>query len=225
MINIKNIKQSYSQGKSTIKVLDNLNLKICKGEKVGIVGPSGSGKTTLLNIIGLLEKPDSGSIEINQVDCVSMNLEQKTLFRRNYIGYIFQNNQLLEDFSVIENVAVPLILKNLSKKLSFKKASHLLEVLGILDKANFKPGTLSGGEQQRVAIARAVIKDPLILLADEPTGSLDEKNTDKISDIIISFVENIETSLILATHNYKLIKKLDKCYKVNEGCVSEFKYE
>ena len=125
MINIKNIKQSYSQGKSTIKVLDNLNLKICKGEKVGIVGPSGSGKTTLLNIIGLLEKPDSGSIEINQVDCVSMNLEQKTLFRRNYIGYIFQNNQLLEDFSVIENVAVPLILKKIFPKNFHLKKPHI----------------------------------------------------------------------------------------------------
>ena len=222
MIKITNIKQSYLQGKSVIKVLNGINLNISKGEKVCFIGPSGSGKTTLLNILGLLENPISGSILINSKNCNSMSLEQKTMFRRQNIGYIFQNNQLLEDFSVIENVAIPLILNKFSKSFSLSKAKEILETLGLMDKVNFKPGTLSGGEQQRVAIARAVIKKPFILLADEPTGSLDEENTKKVMQIIFSIINKLDTALVLATHNLDLIKKFDKCYKVDDGLITEY---
>ena len=222
MIKITNIKQSYLQGKSVIKVLNGINLNISKGEKVCFIGPSGSGKTTLLNILGLLENPISGSILINSKNCNSMSLEQKTMFRRQNIGYIFQNNQLLEDFSVIENVAIPLILNKFSKSFSLNKAKEILETLGLMDKVNFKPGILSGGEQQRVAIARAVIKKPFILLADEPTGSLDEENTKKVMQIIFSIINKLDTALVLATHNLDLIKKFDKCYKVDDGLITEY---
>ena len=222
MIKITNIKQSYLQGKSVVKVLNGINLNISKGEKVCFIGPSGSGKTTLLNILGLLENPISGSVLINSKDCNLMSLEQKTMFRRQYIGYIFQNNQLLEDFSVIENVAIPLILNKFSKSFSLKKAKEILETLGLMDKVNFKPGTLSGGEQQRVAIARAVIKKPFILLADEPTGSLDEENTKKVMQIIFSIINKLDTALVLATHNLDLIKKFDRCYKVDDGLITEY---
>jgi len=222
LIKITNIKQSYLQGKSVIKVLNGINLNISKGEKVCFIGPSGSGKTTLLNILGLLENPISGSILINSKNCNSMSLEQKTMFRRQNIGYIFQNNQLLEDFSVIENVAIPLILNKFSKSFSLNKAKEILETLGLMDKVNFKPGTLSGGEQQRVAIARAVIKKPFILLADEPTGSLDEENTKKVMQIIFSIINKLDTALVLATHNLDLIKKFDRCYKVDDGLITEY---
>ena len=222
MINITNIKQSYLQGKSIVNVLNGINLNIAKGEKVCIIGPSGSGKTTLLNILGLLENPRNGFIQINSKNCNSMTLEKKTLFRRQYIGYIFQNNQLLEDFSVIENVAIPLIINNFSKRFALDKANEILKTLGLKDKVDFKPGTLSGGEQQRVAIARAIIKKPLILLADEPTGSLDEDNTKKVMEIILSRSDQLNTSLVLATHNLDLIKNFDKCYKVDDGLINEF---
>jgi len=222
LIKVTNIKQCYLQGKSIVHVLNGINLNIAKGEKVCIIGPSGSGKTTLLNILGLLEKPKNGSIQINSRNCNSMSLEQKTSFRRQYIGYIFQNNQLLEDFSVIENVAIPLILNNHPKRFALSKANEILKTLGLKDKVDFKPGTLSGGEQQRVAIARAVIKKPFILLADEPTGSLDEDNTNKVMEIILSIIDKLDTSLVLATHNLDLIKKFDKCYKVDEGLINEF---
>ena len=152
-----------------------------------------------------------------------MSLEQKTLFRRQNIGYIFQNNQLLEDFTVIENVAIPLILNNFPKLISLSKAKEILKTLGLMDKINFKPGTLSGGEQQRVAIARAVIKKPFILLADEPTGSLDEENTKKVMQIIFSIINKLDTALVLATHNLDLIKKFDRCYKVDDGLITEYK--
>lgn len=222
MIKITNIKQSYLQGKSVVKVLNGINLNISKGEKICFIGPSGSGKTTLLNILGLLENPISGSVLINSKDCNLMSLEQKTMFRRQYIGYIFQNNQLLEDFSVIENVAIPLILNNFPKRFSLNKAKEILKTLGLIDKVNFKPGTLSGGEQQRVAIARAVIKKPFILLADEPTGSLDEENTKKVMQIIFSIINKLGTALVLATHNLDLIKKFDRCYKVDDGLITEY---
>ncbi|MFL2649768.1 MAG: ABC transporter ATP-binding protein [Alphaproteobacteria bacterium] len=222
MIKITNIKQSYLQGKSVVKVLNGINLNISKGEKICFIGPSGSGKTTLLNILGLLENPISGSVLINSKNCNLMSLEQKTMFRRQYIGYIFQNNQLLEDFSVIENVAIPLILNNFPKRFSLNKAKEILKTLGLIDKVNFKPGTLSGGEQQRVAIARAVIKKPFILLADEPTGSLDEENTKKVMQIIFSIINKLGTALVLATHNLDLIKKFDRCYKVDDGLITEY---
>tara|TARA_E500000178_G_scaffold311229_1_gene326971 strand:- start:1631 stop:2305 length:675 start_codon:yes stop_codon:yes gene_type:complete len=222
LIKITNIKQSYLQGKSVVKVLNGINLNISKGEKICFIGPSGSGKTTLLNILGLLENPISGSVLINSKNCNLMSLEQKTMFRRQYIGYIFQNNQLLEDFSVIENVAIPLILNNFPKRFSLNKAKEILKTLGLIDKVNFKPGTLSGGEQQRVAIARAVIKKPFILLADEPTGSLDEENTKKVMQIIFSIINKLGTALVLATHNLDLIKKFDRCYKVDDGLITEY---
>lgn len=223
MIKISNIKQSYLQGKSIIQVLNGINLNIANGEKVCVIGPSGSGKTTLLNILGLLENPKSGSIQINSINCNLMSLEQKTLFRRQNIGYIFQNNQLLEDFTVLENVAIPLILNNFSKRFSLSKANEILKTLGLIDKVNFKPGILSGGEQQRVAIARAVIKKPFILLADEPTGSLDEVNTKKVMEIIFSIINKLDTALVLATHNHNLIKKFDRCYKVDDGQINEYR--
>ena len=223
MIKITNVKQSYLQGKSVVKVLSGINLNISKGEKVCFIGPSGSGKTTLLNILGLLENPINGSIVINSKNCNSMSLEQKTLFRRQNIGYIFQNNQLLEDFTVIENVAIPLILNNFPKRRALSKAKEILKTFGLMDKVNFKPGTLSGGEQQRVAIARAIIKKPFILLADEPTGSLDEENTKKVMQIIFSIVNKLDTALVLATHNLDLIKKFDRCYKVDDGLITEYR--
>jgi ABC-type lipoprotein export system ATPase subunit len=152
-----------------------------------------------------------------------MSLEQKTLFRRQNIGYIFQNNQLLEDFTVIENVAIPLILNNFPKRRALSKAKEILKTFGLMDKVNYKPGTLSGGEQQRVAIARAIIKKPFILLADEPTGSLDEENTKKVMQIIFSIVNEFDIALALATHNLDIIKKFDRCYKVDDGLIKEFR--
>lgn len=221
MINLENICQSYFQGNTKINVLNGMCLKVKKGQKIGIVGPSGSGKTTLLNIIGLLESPKQGNVILNHVNCNLLSSENKTLFRRKNIGYIFQNNQLLEDFSVLENVALPLILNNFTKKKSLEKAKLSLDMLGILNKSKFKPGTLSGGEQQRVAIARAIIKEPLLLIADEPTGSLDEDNTENVMNIIITVANKLDITLVMATHNLNLIKKMDKCYKVDEGLISE----
>ncbi len=223
MINLDNICQSYLQGQTSVKVLENLNFKVNKGENVYIIGPSGSGKSTLLNIIGLLESPTSGLVEIFGENCNALNLEEKVIFRKKKIGFVFQNNQLLEDFSVEENVAMPLILEGVSYNKSIKIANDLLESLDIIERRKFKPALLSGGEQQRAAIARAVIKNPLILLADEPTGSLDNQN----SSIVFNFIKNLslerKLTTIIATHNINLINKLDKCFVIEKGKLFDFK--
>ena len=223
MINLKKIIQSYRQGNTSVSVLDNLSFNAEEGQNIGIIGPSGSGKSTLLNIIGLLEAPISGETNILDVDFNTLNPEEKVIFRRKNIGFIFQNNQLLEDFSVEENVALPLILNGMSHKKSISNVNIFLKSLGIYDRRKFKPGLLSGGEQQRVAIARALIKNPSILLADEPTGSLDNENTNIVLDFIIKLAKRKKIITIFATHNLNLIKKLDKCYEIHEGNLIEFK--
>ncbi len=223
MLNLKNIVQIYYQGQTKVKVFNNLNLSVEKSEIIGIVGPSGSGKSTLLNLVGLLENPYSGTINISGIDCSKMKNEDKVNFRKENISFIFQNNQLLEDFSVEENVALPMIIAGHSFRKSIVKAREFLEILGIINRKNFKPGLLSGGEQQRVAIARALIKDPLILLADEPTGSLDSLNTSLVFDLIINLAKKNNTITILATHNINLIRKLKKSYKIDGGNLFDFK--
>ncbi len=223
MIYLKEIVQTYSQGQTSIKVLDKLNFHANRNENIGIIGPSGSGKSTLLNIIALLEIPISGEIEISGINCHKLVEEDKVLFRKNKIGFIFQNNQLLEDFNVEENIALPLILDGVAFKKSIKKANEYLELLGILNRRKLKPGLLSGGEQQRVAIARALIKNPSILLADEPTGSLDNHNTNIVVDFIINLSKKKNILTIFATHNLNLIKKLDKSYKIQKGKLVELK--
>ena len=191
MLKLLDIEQNYFQGELPVDVLKNLNFAINKPKSVGIIGPSGSGKTSLLNIIGLIEKPKFGSYFFKNSNCLDFSNTEKTEFRKKNIGYIFQNNQLLEDFNVQENVALPLILNGESYKISCKKALNFLKLFGLENRMSFKPGLLSGGEQQRVAVARAMIKLPSILLADEPTGSLDDNNAELIFNYIIDLSKKI----------------------------------
>jgi len=223
MLSLQDVHKNYLQGNLEINVLSKLNLQVDKNKNIGIIGPSGSGKTTLLNLIGLLEEPSAGEIFIDGQNCTAMKSEDKTSFRKKNIGFIFQNNQLLEDFNVLENVALPLILNGENFKYSMKKAKNYLNILGLVDRINFKPALLSGGEQQRVAIARALIKKPLILLADEPTGSLDDQTSVDVFNFIIKLSKQNNTLTIIATHNLKLINNLDICYKINKGDVIENK--
>tara|TARA_X000000950_G_scaffold279278_1_gene371667 strand:+ start:537 stop:1211 length:675 start_codon:yes stop_codon:yes gene_type:complete len=217
LLHLRNIVQIYNQGQTKVKVFDDLNLLVKKSEIIGIIGPSGSGKSTLLNLIGLLENPHSGTVNISGIECSKMKNEDKVNFRKQNISFIFQNNQLLEDFTVEENVALPMIIAGHSFRKSILKAGEILEILGIINRKKFKPGLLSGGEQQRVAIARALIKDPLILLADEPTGSLDSTNTSLVFDLMINLANKKNTITIMATHNINLIGKLTKSYKIDGG--------
>ena len=218
MISLNNI------GKETnVKVLNKLCLNVNNKENVGIIGPSGSGKSTLLNLIGLLEEPSSGDIKICNFDFNKLQNEEKVIFRKENIGFIFQNNQLLEDFNIEENVALPLLMNGNSFRRSISKANDYLHLLGIADRNKFKPGLLSGGEQQRVAIARALIKNPKILLADEPTGSLDHENTKIVFNFIRKLSKENQIITIFATHNLNLVKLLDKCFLMEGGRLVDFK--
>jgi len=221
LLKLLDIEQNYFQGELPVDVLKNLNFAINKPKSVGIIGPSGSGKTSLLNIIGLIEKPKFGSYFFKNSNCLDFSNTEKTEFRKKNIGYIFQNNQLLEDFNVQENVALPLILNGESYKNSCKKALNFLKLFGLENRMSFKPGLLSGGEQQRVAVARAMIKLPSILLADEPTGSLDDNNAELIFNYIIELSKKNNTLAIIATHNTKFISKLDVCFKIQKGKLIE----
>ena len=221
MLELSNISQEYTQGNTKIRVLNNLNFKSSMGNKIGIIGPSGSGKSTLLNIIGLLESPKKGKIIISNINCTELKPEQQSLFRKENIGFIFQNNQLLEDFNVEENIALPLILNGKKFNESIEEANKLLEVLGISDRNKFKPNLLSGGEQQRVAVARALIKKPLLILADEPTGSLDDENSSDVLELILKMSKINNSLCIVATHNLKLINNLDFCMRIEEGQLVE----
>ncbi len=223
MINLKKINQKYCQGNSLISVFHNLEFSTNDVRSVGIIGPSGSGKSSLLNILGLIEKPISGEYFLNGINCFNLNNNQKTEMRRDKIGFIFQNNQLLEDFNVVENISLPLILKGMKQKEAEKKSIQFLKSLNLDEKKNFKPGLLSGGEQQRIAIARALIKKPLLLLADEPTGSLDEKNSKLIINLILTLIKENQTTAIIATHNLNIIKMFDQCFRIDGGKLIEFK--
>ena len=223
MITLNDIAKEYIQGKSKVKVLNKLCLQVNKNENVGIIGPSGSGKSTLLNLIGLLEQPSFGNIKICNVDFNELKDEEKVIFRKENIGFIFQNNQLLEDFNVEENVALPLLMNGNSFRKSISQANDYLDLLGISDRNKFKPGLLSGGEQQRVAIARALIKNPKILLANEPTGSLDHENTKIVFNSIRKLSKEHKIITVLATHNLNLVKLLDKCFLMEGGKLIDFK--
>ena len=223
MITLKDIAKEYIQGKTNVNVLNKLCLHVDNNENIGIIGPSGSGKSTLLNLIGLLEQPSSGNIKICNIDFKELKDEEKVIFRKENIGFVFQNNQLLEDFNVEENVALPLLMNGNSFRKSISKANDYLHLLGISGRSKFKPGLLSGGEQQRVAIARALIKNPKILLADEPTGSLDRENTKIVFNSIRKLSKENKIITVFATHNLNLVKLLDKCFLMEGGKLIEFK--
>ena len=221
MLSLKNISQNYLQGASIVKVLSQLNFSVNGVKNIGIIGPSGSGKSTFLNILGMIETPTSGEYILNGNNCFDLSQNRKTEIRRKFIGYIFQNNQLLEDFNVLENIAFPLILNGESFNQAKNKSLILLEKLGLINKKSIKPGLLSGGEQQRIAIARALIKKPVLLLADEPTGSLDKNNSSMVMDLILNLSKKNKTISIIATHNLEIIKRLDMCYKIERGKLIE----
>ena len=221
MLNLRNISQSYLQGDSIINVLSKLNFSVNGVKNIGVIGPSGSGKSTFLNILGMIETPTSGEYILKGNNCLNLSQNLKTEIRKKFIGYIFQNNQLLEDFNVLENIAFPLILNGESFGDAKKKSLTLLSKLGLTNKKFIKPGLLSGGEQQRIAIARALIKNPILLLADEPTGSLDKNNSSLVMDLILSLAKTNNTVSIIATHNLEIIKRLDICYKIEKGKLIE----
>lgn len=211
VLRLENINKSYKQNEEFLDIIRDSSLSVKQKETVSFVGPSGSGKTTLLQICGLLDNPTSGNVFINGKNINNINDFEKTIIRRNNIGFIFQFHHLLPEFSILENVMLPAFIKCEDKKHIIKdKAKTILNDLGLSSKVNNRPYQLSGGERQRVAIARAIINNPSIILADEPTGNLDPENADIVFNLLLKIVHDYGSSLLMVTHNIDLAKKLDK---------------
>ena len=208
ILKIDKIKKSFDHKNGKIKIFREINLQIKKGDLVALVGPSGSGKSTLLNIISLLDKADSGEILFNNINLKRLNNDEKNSMRKKNISVIFQNNNLLNDFTALENVVMPLIIKNENKKKSYEKAKTILNNFNLSNRYNHFPDELSGGEQQRVAIARALISETDLILADEPTGNLDYKTSLEIFSYFLK-LKKLNKTIIFATHNRELANKAD----------------
>jgi lipoprotein-releasing system ATP-binding protein len=219
-LTLKNINKSFWQEKHRIDVIKDANLAIKKGESVALVGPSGAGKTTFLQIAGLLDSPDSGQILIGDVDAAKADDITRTNLRKNHIGFIYQFHHLLPEFSALENVAMPLLIRNIERKSALLQAEEILAEIGLQDRLTHLPSQLSGGQQQRVAVARAIIGKPSILLADEPTGNLDSENSDNVFNLIVKFSKQYQISSLIVTHNLELAKKLDCIITIKDGVLS-----
>ena len=216
LLEITNLKKSYNHTKGSITLFDNFNIKIKKGELVALVGPSGSGKSSLLHLLALLDEPSKGKITINKKETKNLTDDQKDNLRRETISIIFQDNNLLTDFTAIENVMMPLIIRGQNKKIILEKANKILKSVKIFDRSNHFPNQLSGGEQQRVAIARALIAETSLILADEPTGNLDFKTSKEIFSLFLK-LKKLKKTIIFATHNRELANKADYKLFISDG--------
>ena len=215
-IQIKKLSKRFENNKTVVNVLRDINLNLDSGKVIAIVGPSGSGKSTFLHLIALLDKPTKGKISILGKQTNNISENKKNQIIRDYISIIFQNNNLLSDFTALENVAIPLIIRNKNYKQSIKKAEKFLKEVNLGPRLNHFPSDLSGGEQQRVAIARSLVAETKIILADEPTGNLDEKNAEEIFSYFLKLKEKNKIILI-ATHNRELAKKADYTLRLSNG--------
>ena len=223
ILKVEKLNKSFKQGKNKIKVLNDISLSIKKGEIIALVGPSGCGKTTLLQLLGLLDKADSGKVVINGTDYSNKSDTAKTTCRLNNLGFIYQAHNLLSDFTALENCMMPLLIANIPKRTAAKQVTILLSSLGLKNRLNHYPSQLSGGEQQRVAIARSLIHKPDLILADEPTGNLDHDNAKKVMDLIIKAVRQMQNSLIIVTHNLEIVKHADKILTINNAKITNKK--
>jgi lipoprotein-releasing system ATP-binding protein len=215
------IDRRYRQGLATLEILKGAELAVWPGQSVALVAPSGTGKSTLLHIAGLLEHPDAGEVYIDQVATSRMSDASRTQIRRTDIGFVYQAHHLLPEFSAIENVILPQMIRGLSRKEAVKRAAELLSYLGLKDRLQHRPAELSGGEQQRVAIARAVSNAPRILLADEPTGNLDPRTSDQVFSALSQLVRASGLAAIIATHNRDIAARMDRRVTLKDGQVVE----
>jgi len=217
MLKVQSIKKSYGK----LAILKGVDLDVQHGEIVSIVGASGAGKSTLLNIIGTLDKPDSGNVLIRGIDVNTLKSRQLSAFRNKHVGFIFQFHHLLVEFSALENVCIPAYIAGTSKNEAEKRATELLKLLGLGDRLDHKPGQLSGGEQQRVAVARALINNPAMILADEPSGNLDSHNARELHQLFIDLRREFNQTFIIVTHNEELANLSDRKVLMKDGLIVE----
>lgn len=222
ILQCRKLSKSYHDGAAKVEVLKGIDLSINAGDRVAIIGPSGSGKSTLLHVLGGLDKPSGGDVWINQVSWQKVNEKRRCQLRNQYLGFIYQFHHLLPEFSALENVALPLLLNGLEVKSACKMASALLDNIGLAARKEHKPAQLSGGERQRVAIARALVHQPNCVLADEPTGNLDQKTAATVFDMMITLNTQMKTALVIVTHDKELAQRMDKVLILYNGVLQEY---
>jgi lipoprotein-releasing system ATP-binding protein len=219
LLELQGISRRYHQGERELVILDGANLSLKRGETVALVAPSGAGKSTLLHLAGLLERPDEGEVVLNGRSCGGLSDDARTAIRRNEIGFVYQFHHLLPEFSALENIVLPQMVRGLSSAEASERASQLLDYMKIGQRADHRPSELSGGEQQRVAIARAVANAPLLLLADEPTGNLDPDTAHYVFGALEALVRQSGLTALIATHNHDLAARMDRRITLDHGKV------
>ena len=221
VLHLDAIERHFGTGHTALHILKGAQLKINTGEIVALVGPSGSGKSTLLHIAGLLEKPDSGEINIVGEACSKLGDDRRTEIRREHLGFVYQYHHLLPEFTALENIVIPQIIGGMGKSEAKERAKQLLDMLGLSDRATHRPAKLSGGEQQRVAIGRALANAPSLLLADEPTGNLDPDTANDVFNMLLSLTRQTGLTALIATHNPELAARMDRIVRVEDGHLIE----
>ena len=217
VVKLVGVERTYRQGEKHLHVLQGADLRIFPGEIVALVGPPGAGKSTLLHIAGLLEDPDQGEVTVTGQECSQLSDDERTALRRTKIGFVYQFHHLLPEFSTVENIMIPLMANGIEKRRARDAAFKLVEGVGLSDRSSHRPAQLSGGEQQRVAIARALSNSPMVLLADEPTGNLDNQTALGVFQLLQELVRDREVGALVATHNLDLAKKMDRILRLENG--------
>jgi lipoprotein-releasing system ATP-binding protein len=221
LVEATGLSKRYVDGPTQVQVLEELDLAIDAGERVAIVGESGIGKSTLLHILGTLDRPSGGRVVVNGVDVFAQDEERLCAFRNREIGFVFQFHQLLPDFTAVENVMLPALIARESSGTARKRAHELLDRVGLAERAEHRPGEMSGGEQQRVAVARAVVRKPRLLLADEPTGNLDPETGERVTDVLLELNREVGAALVIVTHNDRLAAAMGRTLRLAGGRVHD----
>jgi lipoprotein-releasing system ATP-binding protein len=219
VLEARNIRKSFHQGPREVRVLENAEMSLCSGESLAIVGASGAGKSTLLHILGGLDRPDEGKVLINGESIWGMKASQRARIRNHELGFVYQFHHLLPEFTALENVAMPLLIRGEDTAEARDRAADLLGRVGLSERLTHKPGELSGGERQRAAVARALVGNPGVVLGDEPTGNLDERTADHVYGLMLDLNQELKTSLLLVTHDKQLASRMDRQLELRMGCL------
>ena len=220
VLRAKQVSRTFEEGDLYVEVLKNIELTVEPGEQVAIIGSSGAGKSTLLHLLGGLDKPTSGTVELDGTDFFSLRDAERSRYRNKYLGFVYQFHHLLPEFTALENVAMPLFISGKPESEAKKKAEYLLTRVGLSERLGHKPGELSGGERQRTAMARALVNDPACVLADEPTGNLDDHTATAVLELLWELNQELGTSLIIVTHNQDIAARMHKTYLIKEGVLT-----
>lgn len=221
VLELNGVMKAYKQGKNNLEVLRGVDLCLCSGEALALVGQSGSGKSTLLQIAGLLDRPSAGKIFLNGKDISAVKDDVRTELRRDFIGFVYQYHNLLGDFSAVENVMLPMLIKGVAKNEARERAAFLLDKVKLSHRLKHRPAEMSGGEQQRVAIARALANSPKLLLADEPTGNLDPKTSEEVFEMLLGVISETGLSALIATHNMELATRMNRQVRLMGGKIED----